>query len=83
MPLSAYEASVAVFVRAFANLAALLDKAAAYAARHGLAPATLIGVRHGSMRQAAAVDATATGDRAHGPEPQRRARGGAGVRPDR
>jgi transposase len=30
------------------------------------------------MRQPAAVDATATGDRAHGSVPQRRARGGAG-----
>ena len=30
------------------------------------------------MRQAAAVEVTATGDQAHGPDPQRRARGGAG-----
>jgi len=30
------------------------------------------------MRQPGAVDATATGDRAHGSEPQRQARGGAG-----
>src|SRR5215207_8666988 len=44
---------------------------------------TGIGVRPGSMRQAAAVEVTATGDQAHGPDPQRRARGGAGVRPDR
>ena len=41
------------------------------------------GVRHGSMRQPAAVDATATGDRTNGSNPQRQARGGAGVRPDR
>ena len=41
------------------------------------------GVRHGSMRQPAAVDATATGERAHGSEPQRRARGGAGMHPER
>jgi hypothetical protein len=32
------------------------------------------------MRQLAAVDATATGDRAHGSEPQQRARGGAAGR---
>jgi transposase-like protein len=41
------------------------------------------GVRHGSMRQPAAVEITATGDRTHGSDPQQRARGGAGVRPDR
>ena len=41
------------------------------------------GVRHGSMRQPAAVDATATGDRTDGLDPQRQARGGAGVRPER
>ena len=34
------------------------------------------------MRQPAAIDATATGDRAHGSDPQRRARGGAGARPN-
>src|SRR3954467_10859391 len=42
----------------------------------------LRGVRHGSMRQQAAVEITATGDRTHGSDPQRQARGGAGVRPD-
>jgi resolvase-like protein len=42
-----------------------------------------VGVRHGSMRQPAAVDATATGDRDDGSETQRRARGGAGMRPER
>ena len=41
------------------------------------------GVRHGSMRQPAAVDATATGDRDDGSETQRQARGGAGMRPER
>ena len=41
------------------------------------------GVRHGSMRRPAAVDATATGDRTNGSDPQRQARGGAGVRPER
>jgi chromosome partitioning protein len=44
---------------------------------------TAIGVRHGSMRQPAAVDAAATGDRTNGSDPQRQARGGAGVRPER
>ena len=34
-----------------------------------------LGVRHGSMRQLAAVDATATGGQTHGRDPQRRARG--------
>jgi hypothetical protein len=41
------------------------------------------GVRHGSMRQPTAVEITATGDRTNGSDPQQRARGGAGVRPDR
>ena len=41
------------------------------------------GVRHGSMRQTAAVKVTATGGQIHGPEPELQARGGAGVRPDR
>src|SRR5215213_6492406 len=35
------------------------------------------------MRQSGAVDATATGGQTHGRDPQRRARGGAGARPDR
>jgi hypothetical protein len=48
-----------------------------------MADARANGVRHGSMGQLAAVDATATGDRAHGSDPQRQARGGAGVRPER
>jgi DNA replication protein DnaC len=42
-----------------------------------------IGVRHGSMRQTAAVEVTATGGQIHGPEPELQARGGAGVRPER
>src|SRR4051812_9911731 len=41
------------------------------------------GVRHGSMRRPAAVEVTATGGQSHGSDPQRQARGGAGVRPDR
>ena len=38
------------------------------------------GVRHGSMRQPAAVGVTATGDWIHGPEPERESRGGGAAR---
>src|SRR5689334_21042388 len=41
------------------------------------------GVRHGSMRQTAAVKVTATGGQIHGPKPELQAGGGAGVRPER
>ena len=41
------------------------------------------GVRTGSMRQPAAVEVAATGDRIHGSEQERPARGGGGVRPAR
>jgi transposase len=40
------------------------------------------GVRHGSMRQPAAVEVTATGGQTDGPEPQRQAGGGASGRPE-
>jgi transposase len=42
-----------------------------------------IGVRPGSMRQPAAVEVAATGDWIDGPEQERFARGGGGVRPAR
>lgn len=45
MPLSLSEASVPVFTRAFANLSAILQKAAAHAAAQKLDPATLIEAR--------------------------------------
>lgn len=45
MPLSLYDVSVPVLVRACANLTAILDKAEAYAAEHRIDPATLIEAR--------------------------------------
>ncbi|MCW5625228.1 MAG: DUF1993 domain-containing protein [Burkholderiales bacterium] len=45
MPLSMYEASAPVFVRALDNLTAILHKAVTHAAEHGIDPATLVGTR--------------------------------------
>src|SRR5207253_1902179 len=45
MPLSMYEASIPVFIRAFGNLSAILDKGAAFAQAQGMDPADLIQTR--------------------------------------
>jgi hypothetical protein len=45
MTLSMYQASVPVFLRGFANLAAILDKAAAWAEERGIDPAVLLNAR--------------------------------------
>src|SRR4051812_32877468 len=45
MPISMYQASVPVFIRAFRVLSALIEKGAAHAAAEKLDPATLVAAR--------------------------------------
>ena len=45
MPLSMYQASVPVFLKALGNLSAILDKGAAFAAAKKIEPAVLLGYR--------------------------------------
>ncbi|MCX5497395.1 DUF1993 domain-containing protein [Kaistia dalseonensis] len=45
MPLTMYEASVPVFIRAFGNLSAILDKGLAFAEEQGIDPAELVQTR--------------------------------------